>query len=82
MLSYSPDLTTHSDLDRVVFDVDVNKFSQVIRNLVSNAIKFTKKDGRILVSANYHIEKEFADGSSDGVFEVLVEDSGFGMSMV
>jgi signal transduction histidine kinase len=36
-------------------DIDVRKMSQVIRNLVSNAIKFTPEGGVVVVRAR-HIE--------------------------
>ena len=43
--------------------------SLVLRNLISNAIKFTQSEGRIIVSS---IEK-------DGFVEVSVQDSGTGI---
>ena len=60
----------------VAFNVDPLKLATVFRNLFSNAIKFTKKEGRITVRA------EFKCASLDGVevVQISVQDSGAGMS--
>lgn len=49
---------------------DVNMLSSIIRNLISNAIKFTKQDGIV------RIESE----SSNGLVNVKIIDNGVGMS--
>lgn len=49
---------------------DMNMIKTVLRNLVSNAIKFTPVDGTIIISAQ--LEKEF--------WNVSVSDSGVGIS--
>jgi signal transduction histidine kinase len=51
--------------------VDPIRFGQVLSNLISNAIKFTPRGGRVLISA----ERE-----ADGRLAVLVADTGIGMS--
>ncbi len=53
----------------VVFG-DKNMITTIIRNLVSNAIKFTPEDGRIILSAK----------AIDDKFEICVEDTGIGIS--
>ncbi|HWQ82268.1 MAG TPA: PAS domain S-box protein [Ignavibacteria bacterium] len=55
--------------DRTVY-VDRSMFETVVRNLISNAIKFTKRGGSIRV---------FFSGSDDGYSEICFEDSGIGM---
>ncbi len=55
--------------DRTVY-VDRSMFETVVRNLISNAIKFTKRGGSIRV---------FYSGSDNGYSEICVEDSGIGM---
>lgn len=49
---------------------DMNSADLVIRNLISNSVKFTKPGGNIFVEAK----------KSDGVITVSVKDSGIGMS--
>jgi signal transduction histidine kinase/ligand-binding sensor domain-containing protein len=49
---------------------DKNMIRTVMRNLISNAIKFTEKNGEILVTAN----------GKDGFVEVSILDSGVGIS--
>lgn len=45
-----------TSLSSCSIDIDVNKMSQVLRNLVSNALKFTPKDGTVTIKA-YRILK-------------------------
>ena len=49
---------------------DVSMFETIIRNLISNALKFTMRGGSVFISAK---EKK-------GIVEVSVKDSGIGMS--
>ena len=51
---------------------DVNMLNTILRNLVSNALKFTHEGGQIEVSAEAHEEEEYV--------EVCVSDTGVGMS--
>ena len=61
-------------LDNVMMNVDPFKVATVFRNLFSNAIKFTKKHGRVTVRAEVK--------SFEGIemLEVIVKDSGAGLS--
>jgi cell cycle sensor histidine kinase DivJ len=49
---------------------DKRAFKQILLNLVSNAVKFTDRGGRVVVSAKV----------ADGSFVVVVEDTGVGIS--
>jgi len=55
----------------VYANIDVNKFTQVLINLVSNAFKFTPEDGHVAV----YIEAE------PGVVRIRVVDDGIGIPL-
>eukprot|EP01036_Dinobryon_divergens_P035963 gene35963-46708_t len=63
-----------------VIDVDVNKVSQIIRNLVSNGLKFTPKNGTVNMLVD--IVDEDHGGSFVKCLKVDVVDSGAGISSV
>jgi signal transduction histidine kinase len=56
--------------DLMVF-TDVNMLGVIIRNLVTNAVKFTPKGGSVTISAK---------SLSDNFIEILVKDTGIGMN--
>jgi PAS domain S-box-containing protein len=60
-LNISEDYTIYADRDMI---------AAVIRNLVNNAIKFTPRNGKILVSASI---------CSDNFLEISIKDSGIGI---
>lgn len=61
---------TTSLLDSCFVFIDKDMLSIVVRNLINNAIKFTKTNGRVLVSCQLQ----------NGFVTVSVEDDGIGMS--
>ncbi|TAL79221.1 MAG: PAS domain S-box protein, partial [Bacteroidetes bacterium] len=62
---------TISVTDDLEVFADKHMFETVIRNLVSNAIKFTNPGGKVSVTAGYDNEKSA---------EILITDSGIGMT--
>ncbi len=64
-------ITSEIDLEKTVF-ADKNMILLVIRNLVSNALKFTPKLGEIIITA---VEQEM-----DPFVKISVTDSGVGIS--
>ncbi len=58
------------DGELIWISADVNMFSTVFRNLVSNAIKFTNENGTISISAR----------KAGDFCEIAVQDSGIGIS--
>ena len=67
-------MEANSCLDRIVVDLDENKFVQVITNLMGNAIKFTPSGGLITVSFT-HLETQ-------GRVRINVMDTGVGITPV
>ena len=61
--------------EKVVVFADKDMLHTIMRNLISNAIKFTPKNGEIIVSAN----AKTTDSNQD-VIEVKVKDNGIGIS--
>eukprot|EP00615_Pteridomonas_danica_P017941 CAMPEP_0114403702 /NCGR_PEP_ID=MMETSP0102-20121206/19035_1 /TAXON_ID=38822 ORGANISM="Pteridomonas danica, Strain PT" /NCGR_SAMPLE_ID=MMETSP0102 /ASSEMBLY_ACC=CAM_ASM_000212 /LENGTH=384 /DNA_ID=CAMNT_0001568091 /DNA_START=927 /DNA_END=2081 /DNA_ORIENTATION=- len=66
---------------------DFTKIQQVIRNLISNALKFTPKKGEVKISAQWHPDSTMSDKVSCpsnftpcGSIIVKVKDSGAGMT--
>ena len=58
---------------------DEQKLSQVITNLISNAIKFTPEDGRIELQASL-LDINTGEESYNCVLEIAVADTGIGIS--
>ncbi|MDO9256110.1 MAG: response regulator [Bacteroidales bacterium] len=63
-------ITVEVDTEQEVF-ADKNMIQSVVRNLVSNAIKFTPKGGRIIITA---------DLTENNTSVITVKDTGIGMS--
>jgi signal transduction histidine kinase len=61
-------ILNHVDTRHQVF-ADVDMFSSIIQNLLTNAIKFTKTDGQIIVSAT----------AQNNFIEIVVQDNGIGI---
>ena len=65
-------------INRLIVLADVNKLAQVVRNLVSNALKFTPADGEVVVT----VGTSYEEGSGAMCLKVDVKDSGVGLSPV
>ena len=81
-------LTTENGqlLKSTFINVDKHRISQVIRNLLSNALKFTPNGGRVTVTASHIYDSiTYKDGSRSGIQKLLrieVKDTGAGISEV
>ncbi len=64
------------DLSSQLLESDAGKIRQVLRNLISNAIKFTSSGGEIDVS----IKKISSNSNDKATIEFIVKDSGIGIS--
>jgi len=60
---------TNEVKDSTIVYADSEALSLIIRNIVSNSIKFTKSGGRVLVSSK----------KRDGLMEISITDNGIGM---
>lgn len=56
--------------DDIIVFADENMVNTIIRNLLSNALKFTENNGEIIISAHY---------GQDGMTQVNVKDNGIGI---
>lgn len=94
-LSMSSQTANFADLINVFVNIDVNKLSQVIRNLASNAIKFSNTGGFVRAEVAYKPKESLEDDSQNfqdlesstlencpptGYLIVKVVDSGAGIS--
>lgn len=62
---------TYNIPENIQVFADINMLQTIIRNLVSNAVKFTHKGGQISLSAKANTDKSI---------EISIKDSGIGMS--
>ncbi len=62
------------DIQHLKMDLDVSKFTAIVTNLLSNALKFTSKNGKILVNID-----TVKINTSDFI-EINIKDSGLGIS--
>ncbi|MFZ4592045.1 MAG: PAS domain S-box protein [Ignavibacteria bacterium] len=66
------EITISSDVqEELQVYADINMFEAAVRNLLSNALKFTSKGGSVTLSAN---------STTDNKVEVSVKDTGIGMN--
>ena len=61
---------THSISSRLMVRADLHMFQSIVRNLISNAIKFTNPGGNITISAK----------EANPFIEIMVKDDGVGIS--
>lgn len=57
--------------------IDRNKFTRVLSNILSNAVKFTPKGGVVTIKCRF---KEQHDPEETGILITTIRDSGIGMS--
>ncbi len=89
-LNYSDAEHIPDSLDVVKFTIDINKISQVIRNLVSNAIKFTPVGGSVTVTARFIddgtattiLQDNSENTETKGRLRIEVRDTGRGIAKV
>jgi len=79
-------LDVPADIKEHVVVGDVVRITQVIRNVISNAIKFTPRDGIIEIDASWHPKDDYQgygkrkEDKSPGSVQLSVTDTGAGMN--
>ena len=73
-------LTIQEDKDVPICEFDSGKLEQVITNLVSNAIKFTPKEGTVIVRTYVKQFNDEIPGLKGNYAAIDVEDTGVGIS--
>ena len=68
----------HTIEEELFVYADRNMIATVLRNLVSNALKFTPAEGQVIISA--HRDEASSANNKAGLVEVFVSDTGVGMS--
>ncbi len=72
----SKSITLRDDIPPDIFvNADKNLISTIIRNLISNAIKFTPKDGEVTIKA-----RSASDDKNQHYTKICVKDTGVGIS--
>ena len=64
---------------KAVFCFDKDKIEKILGNLLSNALKFTKNEGSVNVTAAVHNSEPDDNESGKKIFEITVEDTGIGI---
>lgn len=76
-------LAFNSSMDVLLTRFDPDKMEKIINNLISNAIKFTDKNGKITVSLTAgnatDRSKKTEDGHGKGQIQIVVSDTGKGI---
>jgi len=66
-------LQVNADIDDVEFNFDAEKLEKIFSNLLSNALKFTARGGKVYVSCAYD------DSQGDQSVRITVKDTGHGI---
>ena len=71
-----------SIISKLVVYADMHKLGKVIRNVMSNALKFTGASGRVDIIIQFHPPNNMNSLSSNSVVQIDFLDNGIGMSEV
>ena len=80
-LTLKRDEASAASLESLMLEVDDNKIAQVVRNMVSNGLKFTKPGGTVTVNVST-LDQQMDSGDYCKLLKVSVTDSGAGISQV
>ncbi len=75
-LAEAQKITLHNEIsDTLVINIDKNVLQTIIRNLISNALKFTPENGKIMVGSI-----EDTQNNAQNNWQLFVKDTGVGIS--
>ena len=66
--------------ENIFVNADKNMILIILRNLISNAIKFTEKNGRIEIGCENMLETRHALSQQNTLIEIYVKDTGVGIT--
>ena len=72
--SQQVELIFNGEVEILEMDYDPEKVLRVLTNLISNAIKFTPENGKVLITV-----RAILSSSSDRILEIRIEDTGIGI---
>ncbi len=67
-------LVFYSEVEELMMDFDEAKVQHIIYNLISNALKFTNEDGKVVIHAKQETKEE------QKFLRIIVKDTGIGIS--
>ncbi len=66
------------NIEPIIIYADKNRIAQIVSNLITNSIKFIKKEGKISISVD-SVKKAITDGNDIKIAIIAIKDTGTGI---